>query len=370
MINFGCAFIALKYEMAIILPKDETAAINIFSLSILVSICISFLLLLIGICFHNFFNHQFQLQGWLWLPAVILNLLLYNFYQSTFFWCSRKKMFNNIVFNRILQNGLIIIAQLLFAIFYFKSSNGLLLGRTVGLLISAIIFGKILLQPMLTYKKNITIQSLKAQAVEYISFPKHIAVSQSMAVFYAQIPVWFITAYFNKSTAGNFSLAFQIVTIPTALVVTSLGDTFRQYATDLFHQTGRFDKLLISTIKKSFLIGIIPFALFFFFAQNIFDFFYRPEWHDAGKMAAILSLMVMINVITNPVDNSAIIVQKTKFVFFWHLSRLLFNIYIAWLCKYLNQSVYFYLYALVLVNIFHYLINVFFMYKFSKGENR
>lgn len=369
IINIANAFVGLRYEMAIILPKEDDKALRLATLSILFSLVIGSLLLGISLLLKDTINHFLKTSGWIWIPLVIINLILSNFYQITFFWCSRHKLFSQVSINRILQNGLIGLFQLLLALLFIKTYFGLLLGRTFGVLLSAMILGRILWKEIKASKADLTWQNLRVTAIEYSHFPKHMMLTQGISVFYAQIPIWFITYQFSKAAAGNFSLAYMIVTIPTAMVVTSFGDTFRKFATDLYHQQGRFDALFINTVKKTAILSIIPFLAFFLSSEYLFDIIYGSKWILAGKMAGILSLMVMVNIITNPVDNSAIIVGKTGFLFSWHLSRMLLNFAVIALSNFLHWDILQYLYGWVLMNILLYIVSFSFMYKFSKGNS-
>jgi O-antigen/teichoic acid export membrane protein len=368
IINIANAFVGLRYEMAIILPKEDNKALRLATLSILFSLVIGTFLLGISLLFKDAINHFLKTDGWIWIPLVVINLILSNFYQVTFFWCSRNKLFSQVSLNRILQNGLIGAFQLLLALLIFQNYFGLLMGRTLGVLLSALILGRILWKEIRHSKEDLSWQNLKETAQEFIHFPKHMMITQGISVFYAQIPVWFITYQFSKAAAGNFSLAYQIVTIPTALVVTSFGDTFRKFATDLYHQQGRFDQLFINTVKKTALLSSIPFLVFFLSSEFVFNLVYGNQWLLAGKMAGILSLMVMVNIITNPVDNSAIIVGRTGFLFSWHLCRMLMNFGVVALCIFFKWDILQYLYAWVAMNILLYAVSFSFMYKFSKGS--
>ncbi len=367
IINIANAFVGLRYEMAIILPKEDNKALRLATLSILFSLVIGTLLLGISLLLKDTINHFLKTDGWIWIPLVIINLVLSNFYQVTFFWCSRNKLFTQVSINRILQNGLIGAFQLVLAFFLFKTYFGLLIGRTLGVLFSAMILGRILWKEIQHSKPNLTWQNLRETAKEFSHFPKHMMLTQGISVFYAQIPVWFITYQFSKAAAGNFSLAYMIVTIPTAMVVTSFGDTFRKFATDLYHQQGHFDKLFMNTVKKTAILSIIPFLAFFLSSEFLFDLIYGSKWILAGKMAGILSMMVMVNIITNPVDNTAIIVGKTGFLFSWHFARMLMNFGVVALCYFFHWDILQYLYGWVVMNILLYAVSFSFMYKFSKG---
>ena len=110
--------------------------------------------------------------------------------------------------------------------------------------------------------------------------------------------------------------------------------------------------------------------VFFLSSEFVFNLVYGNQWLLAGKMAGILSLMVMVNIITNPVDNSAIIVGRTGFLFSWHICRMLMNFGVVALCIIFKWDILQYLYAWVAMNILLYAVSFSFMYKFSKGNTQ
>jgi O-antigen/teichoic acid export membrane protein len=157
----------------------------------------------------------------------------------------------------------------------------------------------------------------------------------------------------------------QMIAVPGILISNAIGDVFRQKAAELYKNVGRFDNLLINTLKKCFLFSIIPFSILIVFSVPIFKTFFGENWTLAGKFASILSIMTFIGFFITPIDKAAIVVNKTNFEFWYQVSRFLANISIIIIAILLSLTVFTYLYLLIIVTTVHYLIDLIFSYKFS-----
>jgi len=82
-----------KYEMAIVMPEKDKETINIFALSILITIFISILSLIIVSIFNEeivkLINHE-ELKNWLFL--IPISVLVSGFLQTMNLWQIKKKI--------------------------------------------------------------------------------------------------------------------------------------------------------------------------------------------------------------------------------------------------------------------------------------
>jgi O-antigen/teichoic acid export membrane protein len=157
----------------------------------------------------------------------------------------------------------------------------------------------------------------------------------------------------------------QMITVPGILIANAIGDVFRQKASELYKTNGRFDNLLIKTFKSCFLFSIIPFSVLIIFSVPIFKTFFGDNWALAGKFASILSIMSFVGFFITPIDKAAIVVNKTNFEFWYHVSRFIANVIIIVLAVKMSFSVFAYLYLLVIITVIHHIIDLLFSYKFS-----
>jgi len=266
--------------------------------------------------------------------------------------------------SKINQNAGMIIMQLAFGIISI-GGIGLVFGRIFGYFISVIILGWFAFKFSSFKKQEISKHSMYDLSKAYSNFPKHLIFSNLLAAVYTQLPFIYIAKRFNAENAGQFAFAMQMITVPGILISNAIGDVFRQKASELYKIKGRFDNLLIKTLKNCFLFSIIPFTILIIFSVPIFKVFFGETWILAGKFASVLSIMAFISFFITPIDKAAIVVNKTSFEFWYQISRFVANCIIIIIAALMSLSVFTYLYLLVIVTAIHYTVELIFSYKFS-----
>ena len=83
-----------RYELAIMLPKKDSEAANLFNLSIIITFIISLFTLLFVLIFHQpLINLIGNPEIGKWLYFIPLTVLFTGLYQTLNYWSSRKKNF-------------------------------------------------------------------------------------------------------------------------------------------------------------------------------------------------------------------------------------------------------------------------------------
>jgi len=95
-----------RYELAIMLPKKESDAVNIVFLSLLITLIITLLTLFIVFFFNqsitNILGNQ-DISSWLYfIPFTVFFMGLY---QSLNYWNNRKKEYKRLAISRVVQSG-------------------------------------------------------------------------------------------------------------------------------------------------------------------------------------------------------------------------------------------------------------------------
>ena len=357
-----------KYELAIILPESDKEAKNIAFLSLSLSGFFSLVFIILSIVFYDFIAGYLKVKDVGWIFLIGPGVLFYCSYQVFFYLANRFSMYSSMAISKINQNAGIIIFQLVFGLLG-AGSIGLVSGRLFGYLISTAILGWFVMRFSPFRKTEIDRNTISNSSKTYKNFPGHLILSNLIAAVYVQLPFIFIAKMFDSEVAGQFAFAMQMITVPGILISNAIGDVFRQKASDLYKTTGRFDNLLIKTLKNCFILSIVPFSILIIFSVPIFKVFFGEYWALAGKFASILSIMTFIGFFITPVDKAAIVVNKTNFEFWYHVSRFTANFLIIILAVKLSFTVYTYLYLLVIITIIHHLIDLMFSYKFSLASS-
>jgi O-antigen/teichoic acid export membrane protein len=366
-ISIISVFATGKFEMAIVIPEKEKDAKNLTILSFLLSALASVIVIIISISFYKSIAATLQTSEIIWIFAIGPGILFFCTYQVFFYLANRYSLYNSMSISKVNQNAGIVIFQLVLGL-VGAGGIGLVFGRLVGYLISAVLLGWFTVKFSKLRKSDISWTDINKVARTYSNFPKHLVFSNLLAAIYTQLPFMYIAREFDSQIAGQFAFAMQMIMVPGLLISNAIGDVFRQKASELYRTSGRFDRLLIRTLKNSFLISVVPFMVLILFSTPIFKVIFGEQWILAGKFASVLSVMAFIGFIITPVDKAAIVVNKTSFEFWYQISRFVFNCIIVAISVLMSLSVFTYLYLLVVISIFHYIIDLVYSYMFSKEK--
>jgi O-antigen/teichoic acid export membrane protein len=217
-----------RYEMAIMLPKKDTDAINILLLSIGITFLMSFISFLIIFLFNqeitNFLGNQ---DVSIWLYLVPVSVLLTGIYQGLRYWNNRKKYFKNLAKNTIIQAGTNSSLNLSFGFLGF-GAGGLIFSGLIGKLISILFLSKIAWNKdsqLLKSKNNLKIIALLKLHKKLPLFNLPNALIDTFRTSGINI---LIAKLFTISSLGHYSLAWRMVVTPASLIGNSLSQVLFQ----------------------------------------------------------------------------------------------------------------------------------------------
>lgn len=363
-------FATLKIEQVIMLPESDEDALNSLLALFLISLLLSVFILLL-ILFINNYSSQWEHKPELgiWLYFIPLSVFLFSAYQGLRFWLMRHKMFKLISISLIsaIVTGSIISITIGFLYKHlFIGSAGLLMGY----LFEGMTRPLIMLLGINTHGMFVKENRLKEVYVSIIRYKKLILtllVSHGISAFYSRALIMAIEILYGPAILGYFSMAQKIISAPPALISNALGDVFRQRASVFWREEGNFSVLFRKTVLLSSVIGIPLYALGIMIAPDLFMIFLGDEWRIAGQYASIIMVSGLLAFIATPVDKGAIIVGAYRYIFNWHLVRLLLYLLSIFLVAEINIDFIYLLYLIVLVDVCMWLVDCLYEYRFSKG---
>lgn len=308
----------LKYEVAILLPKEERDARSIFQLSNISAISISTIILLACFLLQLFFpslTGSWGINEFIYL--IPLMVLLGGLYNSHYYMLNRQKKFKSLSVSKVQQNfitgGSNIGFGLISAGFF-----GLLISRVVGQLISVIyLFNKARKD-----RTNFNRQSIKDVAKRYSRFPRLMVFAQFVNTLSLQAPVLLISYYFGPLLLGLYALTYRVVMTPIGVVASSFGDVFREEASRQYRTTQNFRMFYIKTLRSLLALAIIPCLLILITAPTVFDFVFGSKWFEAGVYAQILAPMFLLQFVARPLTNVFVVTERQDLEVIWQLLLL------------------------------------------------
>jgi len=314
----------LRYEQAIIIPKEDVKSIQLIYLSLFINIIFSSLLFLFLFLFSEIIFKFFKIEDlveYYWIIPIAVFFI--GCFQVFNYWLIRNKKFNKISKIKIQQSAVIITIQL---VFYKIGAIALILGHSAGQLLGVIKNGYIFLK---TTKSNRS--EIRQVASEYKNFPIYSTWSALLNSTGAQLPVLIFTAYYSPAVAGLYMLTQRVIKGPLSIVSQAVTQIF---ISNLRNEENKIKKKLLGVNNFLTSIVIIPFAIIIVAGNKIFSLVFGSNWAEAGTVAAILSPWMFLVFICSPI--SSLIEYKGKQTFFLKfqiilfLSRIIF-IYIGYL---------------------------------------
>ncbi len=277
-----------KYELAVMMPREDQKGLNLAGLSAFISIAVSLLLCLMVIFLNQPIARMLgseQISPWLYL--VPLSTLLNGFYQSLNYWSNRKKRFRAMTaasLGQSLANSSVKVG----AGFLVTGPFGLIVGSIVGQITGFLIFFGNFLKHDRDRLSDMHQEEMGSLAREYYRFPKYNMLHGVTNNLSGNLPVFILTSWFSAAAAGLYSFGFTMIFRPMSLVTTAFSQVFSQRV--ISKENGGFEILpdVRRLLVKMFQFSFIPFGIVAIFTPQIFTFVFGPDWETAGIYTRIL----------------------------------------------------------------------------------
>ena len=277
-----------RYQLAILMPAEDKKAVNLAALGLLLSIGVGLILLVVVALFRGEIAGAFKVPGiekWLWF--VPLSTLLIGFFQVSIYWHNRHKQFRRTAVGNLSQS-IINSGVKLTTSGAVPAGGGLILGAIAGQITGAGYFLFSWLRKFKMYFTGISWAGMREVAVIYYRFPGFNLPNNLVNSISNSLPVFLIGAYFGAAELGLYSLGFTMIFRPMNLVTNSMEQVFSQRVIKKYTERISIRRDVITLIKRSFQIGIVPFLLAGIFGPLIFRTIFGAEWEVSGRYMQLL----------------------------------------------------------------------------------
>lgn len=356
-----------SYEQAIMLPKKDVDAINVFALSFILicftSIATVVLIILFKESIASLLNSE-AIIDWIYLiPITVFFVGLFNLLTN---YNNRMKYYKDIANATIIKS--LVLASIQLVIGFSKTGvSGLILGQVVSQLFANLKLFKNIIKNkiLLSYVNKIKIF---AMARKYKKFPKYNMPHALVGTVSSNLPIYIFTPFFGSTVVGYYSLSLIIVFTPLMIVAGATSRVYNQKVSELYNKKQDTYNFTVNIIKALLKKILLPFILFVFFAPDVFEFVFGKQWIEAGKYIQILSVYLILNVMVSTIAYipSLVGLQKKAFL----IASL--HVILASIALYvfsLEGNIYYALISLCLLNSLVLIYNFNWMLNALKGNN-
>ncbi|MGP4038808.1 lipopolysaccharide biosynthesis protein [Gracilibacillus sp. D59] len=299
---------SMQFQLAIVLPKSKKESDNLFILSILILLIVTFLFSLIlwygSEVILPLFNAQ-HLQSYLYLVSI--GVFLGGLIQAVRYLLVRSQRYTDLakthVSHQIFTQG----ASLSIGFFY-PSFISLFLCHIGGFLVATLIAMR---NQKFSYTKEI---SFKFLIKKYKKFPLINTPMVFLNDFSLQLPVFMISAFYSPELVGIYMLSHRIAYKPMSLISSSFAQVYFKEASTAFNKSKEaLLRIYKNTVKKLTLMGILFILAINFVVAPSIGIIFGDEWEKTGIFIHILSFWFFFQFINSPISKTLSIINKQEF---------------------------------------------------------
>ena len=329
-------FVGGRYHHALAIPKKNDEANNVFVLSVITT-TVMVLIVLALVLVLKFFLIPISFINESLLIYVPFYVLFYGLWESFALLSVRQLSFKNNAISKVLQSVFFSLFSILLA-YYFYISEGLIIGRTIGILLSFVFFAFVTSYSV----SGIKIKHLKYVLKKYINYPKYGLIPALLNTVSSQSIVFVLSIYYSSTILGYYGFTALVLIAPLTLIGASYKDVFYQRIAFLFNEE-QFNDAKILFLKSAltlFCIATLMSLIIYFFGEFLFSFIFGDKWSVSGLYASILVFSFAIKLVVSPTSTIFNATNQLKKAAVWQTTYFFSSIIFFFICAhYLNLEI-------------------------------
>jgi O-antigen/teichoic acid export membrane protein len=318
---------SLRYEQAIVLPKENPEAAGIARLSGLVLIASTSVVLsaVLLVTMFGLTDQVFRSIGY-WSLLLPLALLVAGANAILASWRTRGQHFRSVAIGVV--GGATAIAG-------SRIGAGLTLGSSVGALILGTMVGYATTFAILwrgsglatAFRQGSLHPPTRELGTAYSDFPRHAAPTALLNRLSQTLPLLALIYFFPPAVVGLYALADRALRAPLQAVTDPVRRVFYQRSAAVHNRGGSLRTIFTKLTLGLLALGTIPSLVLIFFGAPLFHFVFGPTWTESGRFAAVMNVVFIVRrkqglwLILNAAQTFARIVAITISIW-WEFSPL------------------------------------------------
>lgn len=298
-----------RYEFAI-LREEKGRVGSIVYLICILSVVSSLFSLVVAIAV---WGYKGEGEGWGVTIFFAVSIFSLGSYQAFYYWLNRLKKYSVLSLSRIYGAVLAAIFPI-GAGFMGFGYEGLVFGSVAAQFgVSVLLYFAL---KSLFVMKRLDWPEISEVAIEFKNYPRFMIVSGVMERCSSQAHLLIIAAMGDVGATGLIGMFERVVSVPQRLLSTSIGDVFKQAASELIVKNGECRELFLKTTRRLLSLAVLPFLVLVVIGPELFSFVFGEAWREAGVIGRLLALKFFFGFVVTPVSSVIFIGQGQRYEFF------------------------------------------------------
>lgn len=319
--------ITLRYEAALILPREDKASANLAVASLISAAAFSILIVLaLLICWIT--GIPAVHQHWNWLIILPFSCLIAAIAQTLYAWSTRRKMFRRNSVSQVCRS-LSLNSYQVAAGFVIPSPLALITGSVVGDAMACVaLLGQTIKNDFNLIRQSLCWSEIKRHAGEYKDFPLYNAPQCLLNQTSQFLPVILLSVMFSPAIAGFYSITTRTLQMPMNLIMESLRQVYYQQTSEMLNSgniRGVAHNMKRTTVA---LLGIaaIPAIVVVIWGEGLYSLVLGAKWSTAGTFAGWIVLWYAVLFANLPSMCTLQVLRQQRFLFLFDCVSLLLRI--------------------------------------------
>lgn len=324
-----------KFESAILTEKEDADAAAVFDLSfllnLLVSVVLFVLLLIVREDIVRVFKIEPILEFILWIPFWIFVTTLGSVYT---FWFNRKGRFGLNARYNIVQSIANSGSKVGFGSLSY-TKWGLIIASCIGPVAGLVSVMRAGIVWDSLYRLDF--KRMKRVCIHNIDLFKYTLPHSLMNTIAGNLPVLILSAWFNMTEVGLFSLGITLGFRPISLFTNSVNQVLFQRVSDNHHQGNNSYQFLMQYTKKVFYIGLPIFALTAIIIKPVIGLLFGTAWLGAADYVLMTLPMLLVMLVSSSVCFMSVVAKKQKEAMVFEMVYIFLRIIALFIGVWLNS---------------------------------
>lgn len=310
--NIIGVLVCLRYEFAILLPREDEDAVRPAWLCFVLTCVISGLTLTLVVTAGGTigrWTHAASLQEYLWLlPVSVFGTGMMAILNS---WNTRKRNFGRLTVLQVVSRCCTTGLQLAAGFAGLASGGVLIISSFIGSLgIPVVILSWLTWRDAArVFASGLCWQSIPQALRRYRRFPEYNTFSALLNTFAGQAPVFLLSGFFSAPMAGQYSMGSRLLRVPMGLIGASFSRAFFPRAAAARH-AGTLRQRVETGIHYLIAMTMLPCLVLTVTGKDIFLVAFGRQWTEAGIFAQIMGPWLFFWFLVTPLNNVLLVLEE------------------------------------------------------------